>query len=289
MTQTLSASKATAVAIIATVLALSLALVLATQPAGAEEPATEVATTGEVTSGSGGTSLVVNLGDLKKFPCTTTIGVPCHAGYEVVATDYDDDPGGEPGAPDFYVTPNLGDSPSLRHAWKIVFIDFGGTNDVTAIQKAIRWTAAEVPTAPGPDQNPAGQIVYETVVDVVANPGELLVGQACADFLGDPLTPNTPAHGLVTTDQMAASVLVDLTNRCIQQEVGVHPNNFTVSKHLPPGTYTESITLVYGSNGQAAPFTKDFFVNAVTGYTVDFDLVDWGGRARSGSEGRGLG
>jgi len=250
-------------------------LLLTGSPAQAQTNTVPI--TGSATAGSGGSSLVATVGDLKKFLCTSGGFVDPVSGamYCINSANYDDDPGGNPGVSNnFMVSPNLGDNP-LEHNWKIVFIDFHGTNDVTAIEKDIYYTAApdgtHIPTldmAP-----PVTAPVWSIVDDLVNHPTQLLTGTPCQAFLGDPNAAGSVANGLVATGQVAAADMQVFVNRCIQQEIGVIPNNFPISKHLPCGTYTQAITLTYKSGGQSAPFTRPFTINCVTGFQVDFTSI----------------
>jgi hypothetical protein len=256
---------------------------------------TVVPTKGEAPKASGGQAWTRLIADLKKFPTPASGQAGCGSlwqGYYVCASDYDDDPGGV--STNFMVSPNLADDP-LQHAWKILFFDFhskecllaeeevcSASNDIQAIQKEIFWKAPHPQqTGPGPDQNADGQRVLHEVIEArlpngAVDPNVIITGNAC-NVIGVNGGAGDIASGLVLTGQVGDADLSDMIAKCIQNEGGFHLNNWTVSKHLPPGTYREVITLVHTNGAETAPVSVDFVIEPLSHYVIDFQLDEAAG------------
>ncbi len=295
-----------------TVLTTALGLgILATS--GVAQAQQVVPTKGEAQSASGGQAWTRFVGDLKKFDVeeddrVARIG-PClseWSGYVVCEGDYDDDP---LSFPTFHVAPNPADTP-IQHAWKVVFFDFheqeclapsvapevqvvalqvvpescSASNDIQAIQKEIFWRAPHPFTVgTGPDANPAGQRVWHEVVEArlpngLVNPEVILTGADC-NVVGAVGTNGTIADGLVQTGQVGAANLNDMIAKCIQSEGGFHLNNWTISKHLPPGRYDQCITLLHTNGSETEHVCVEFKIMPVDHYVIDFAEagVSWAG------------
>jgi hypothetical protein len=264
----------------------AFALLGASPIAGTTADAQEVPTTGEAAAASGGVAHTVFIGDLKKFATPSGTCGSAFQGYVVCENDYDDDPGADNR---FHVAPNPADNP-LQHAWKVVVFDFhdqsdttppiATSNDIEAIQKEIFWIAPHASTDGPNDQNPPQRVFHEVVEARLSNgnidPNVILTGSNC-NVLGNYGTNGTIADGLVQTGQTDSTSMQNWINECIQGEVGVHLNNWTVSKHLPPGTYRQVITLVHTNGAETDPVSVDFVVEPLSHYVMDFatDGVNW--------------
>lgn len=263
----------------------AVAMIAVSALGGTSAFAQSVPTKGESKAASGGQARTVFIGDLKKFATPPPGGGVCGSafgGYVVCEGDYDDDPGANP---QFHVAPNNGDSP-LQHAWKVLVFDFhpvgdpNGTalNDIRAIQKEIFWTAAA--HTGGPDSNANGQRVLHEVVnyrDPVTGaviPNVILTGAQC-NTLGTPGVDGTIADGIVETGQATGAEVNAWLGDCIQAEAGFHLNNWTVSKHLPPGTYNQCVTLIHTSGAQTPVECRPFVIVPTVHYAVDFQAVSW--------------
>ncbi|MCC6238558.1 MAG: hypothetical protein IT299_13440 [Dehalococcoidia bacterium] len=263
--------------------------------------AQQVPTKGQAPQASGGQAWTRMIADLKKFDTeddrVASIG-PCGsewAGYVVCEGDYDDDP---LSFATFHVAPNPADDP-LQHAWKILYFDFhdqeclsppviqlvevtevdpascSASNDIQAIQKEIFWKAPHPFTVgTGPDANPAGQRVLHEVVEArltngLVNPEVILTGVDC-NVLGAVGINGTIADGLVQTGQVEAANLNDMIAKCIQNEGGFHLNNWTISKHLPPGRYDQCVTLLHTNGSETDRVCVEFKIMPVDHYVIDF-------------------
>lgn len=281
--------KVRAFASVATALAVTVAVGLVFN-SGQMAQAQTVPTKGQAPTASGGQAWTRLIGDLKKFS-TPTAG-PCGsawAGYVVCEGDYDDDLGSSSA---FVVSPNPGDDP-LQHAWKVLYFDFHdqecttdcpATNDIQAIQKEIFWlTPDESQEAGGPDENAAGQRVLHHVVEArlangAVNPEVIMTGNTC-NVIGVPGQNGTIADGLVQTGQVSADAINDMIAKCIQNEGGFHLNNWTISKHLPPGVYAQCVTLLHTNGAETDRVCVRFLINPVDHYVIDFGEtgVAWSG------------
>jgi hypothetical protein len=279
---------------VATALAVAVALSIVMSESIAQ--AQVVPTKGNAPKASGGQAWTRLIADLNKFPAPGTGQTGCgsaYKGYVVCASDYDDDPGS---SGNFVGSPNLGDDP-IQHAWKVLYFDFHeqscleeeaatcpASNDIAAIQKEIFWVDPdESQTGGGIDQNENGQRVLHEVVEArtgnLVNPDVIITGTAC-NTIGTPGGPsNSIADGLVATGQVEASELTDMIAKCIQNEGGFHLNNWTISKHLPPGTYAQCITLMHTNGAQTDAVCRDFTILPLDGYVIDFanSGVAWAG------------
>jgi hypothetical protein len=115
--------------------------------------------------------------------------------------------------------------------------------------------------------------------DGLVDPDVILTGNAC-NVLGNPGGAiNSIADGLVQTGQVTAAELSDMIALCIQGEGGFHLNNWVVSKHLPPGVYTQCVTLMHTNGAQTDSICRDFEILPVSGYIIDFadTGVAWSG------------
>lgn len=217
-------------------------------------------TTG-VANGAATNASIFNIADLKAVdgPACLTVGA-------ISATDYDDDPGGSHAGPGyFHVTPNLDDTP-LQCANKYIFIN--NPSGVLEIQKTIEALI------PGPEASspPTRRVVFHD-----ERPGEQIKTDGpCTAALGDPATPGSVAHGLITTGQKTAAEIQSIINGCIQQTVGMLINPFPVSKHLPPGWYLQCATLATTGGGASPEFCVPFHIEAISGFIEDVTTVDFG-------------
>jgi hypothetical protein len=202
---------------------------------------TQGTTTGTAGGGQTGNASVLNIADLKS---------PLHV------ADYDDDPGGQPGSPYFYVTPNLDDAP-LQTANKYIFVN--NPSGIAQLQVTIRAT-------------PNGTVIYDELL-----PGaNILSGSACLALVGTSDTVGSVAHGLVSTGQKSAQEIIDIRNGCVQNTVGVIVDNFPVSKHLPPGVYDQCVALSLTGGGAVPRVCVPIRINAITGYVTDAGAIDFG-------------
>ncbi len=277
---------------VAFVMSTAIAAIALTHPAEAQE----LPTTGQAHQSSGGVAHTVFVGDVKRFPEGTTANGPCGSafqGYVVCERDYNDDSEGDSR---FHVVPNPGDSP-LQGVWKVVAFDFrdptdtippiSSTNDIAAIQHAIYWVAPHASTGgPGPDQNFPQRVFHEVIEARLENgdidPSVILTGSAC-NVVGNYGINGTIADGIVQTGQVPAAIVQNAINECIQGEVGLHLLGWDVSKHLPPGTYQQVLTLVHTNGAESDPVSTQFVIEPLSHYRVDFARsgVSWETLARN--------
>ena len=202
--------------------------------------AEDVPTSGNVNNSNGGGAHIANIADLKS---------------PLDASDYDDDPGGEPGSEWFHVAPNLGDEP-LQMVDKYVVVY--NPADVAELQVTLR-------TRPG------GTVVWETLL-----PGEDGVsGSECNAMLaiGE---GGTVGSGLLATGQKSTEELTEIRNRCTQRTAGVWHAAFPVSKHLPPGWYDQCVAISHLGGGSTPRECVPIRIVPITGYATDVEGLDFG-------------